>query len=76
MLPIPGARLPAGADTDYVARESVAPLQQQHNVGTARLNGLNNVKSLIVSDYFADSNNVNEVFILGCSVKPWWNRRV
>ena len=55
----------------YVARESVDPSNCSTNVGPARLNELNNVKSLILNDYFADSNNVNAVFILGHPPVPY-----
>ena len=55
----------------YVARESVDPSNASTNVWAARLNELNNVKSLILSDYFADSNNVTAVFILGHPPVPY-----
>ena len=54
-----------------VARMAVDPANTSSNVWAARSNELANVKSLIMTDYYADTNNVKAVFLFGHVPVPY-----
>ena len=57
--------------THVVPRMMVDPANTNANVGPARALELNNVKNLVAADYYADTNDVNTVFILGHVPVPY-----